>query len=572
MRRFTRIILFGLIFCQLIGALASCQDKKEENAAFELTKEQLASYSIVVSYYADESVQSIANTLQSMIEQAVGVKLEIKKDYHGANGVDPNETEYEILLGKVARAEVSSFYADLKKEDAGYALVGKKLLILGYESTVLNKSVRHFKAQLLDQIDSLKPLLKAGDQSIDSGSYSYETLLINGTDIKNFKIVYPYADRQGESKIAANLSDWITQQTGYILPYVNDESEVGSYEIQIGDTARITDAMRADRNAASFGDGTYYIGASNGNVWLSGNDRTALYLAFSKFLELPTVSENTLKLDITPSSWEIKEFTLSVMNYNVYYDLSEPLRNPNDVIVCLKEKNADVFGLNEAGKDWIDKINSDQEIKEKYTCVTGKALENSSAASYNPIYFKKDKLELIEWGTKWLSDRPDLMSKYPDAKHYKGFTFVILKEKATGTQFMYINVHLDGSNDTSAHSALREVRKKQAEVLKQFIAKYSELPIVVGGDFNEGPSSAVIAGMSNDTRIKYCANIAKKKVLVNSTDVNKTFSALGTATFDYLFVTGDSISVQLYEQWDNQIGGKYPSDHLPVYADITVYY
>src|SRR5690606_2617790 len=109
-------------------------------------------------------------------------------------------------------------------------------------------------------------------------------------------------------------------------------------------------------------------------------------------------------------------------------------------------------------------------------------------ASYNPIYYKTDKFDLIEWGTKWLSDTPDKMSRYPTAKHYKVLTYVILKDKATGARFMYINIHLDGSNDAAAHSALKEVRKWQVEVFKNFIAKYNFLPIIAGGDFNENPT------------------------------------------------------------------------------------
>ena len=319
MKKHIKILLFALVLCQLIGLFVSCVDKNQEEPAFELTKEQLANYSIVIPFYADHAVQNMANTLQSMIEQAIGKKLEIKKDYPIEGAVDPNETEYEILIGEVTRASVSAFYTGLKQKDAGYTLVGKKLLLLGYTSDALNKSVRHFKAEILDKIDALQPLLKAGDCSLVAGSYSYETLMINGTDIKNFKIVYPTENRKSESLIAASLGDWITDQTGYIIPVVSDEAEASDYEIQIGDTTRITDEMRAERTAAAFENGKYYIGKSNGAVWLSGNDRTALQLAFSCFLNMVTVSENTLSLRMdTPRCQPISEMMLSVMSYNVY--------------------------------------------------------------------------------------------------------------------------------------------------------------------------------------------------------------------------------------------------------------
>ena len=41
---------------------------------------------------------------------------------------------------------------------------------------------------------------------------------------------------------------------------------------------------------------------------------------------------------------------------------------------------------------------------------------------------------------------------------------------------------------------------------------------------------------------------------------------------DIVFVSENSISVQKYEIWDNKMGGTYPSDHLPVWVELTVNY
>ena len=99
------------------------------------------------------------------------------------------------------------------------------------------------------------------------------------------------------------------------------------------------------------------------------------------------------------------------------------------------------------------------------------------------------------------------------------------------------------------------------------------MPIVIGGDFNEGPASSVIGGMSRNTRFRYCMDVADTKVNINSTDVNSNYDAISDGViFDYLFVSADCVSVKKYEQWDNKISGKYPSDHLPVYAELTVKY
>ena len=570
-KAYWKLILLMLALCQLIFCFSACEKEPQEPEVpvFELTRDQLSAYTIVTPYKADVATTAAATTLQGLIEKAVGVKPEIKKDPPAA--VDFTPSEYEILLGLVDREEVRDYYATVKKNDSGYAMVGKKLLIVGYTGGAVSKSVTHFKMKVLEKLEDTGVLLKSGDADIVSGTYSYQTLSINGVDITKYQLIYPQMGNKGEAEIAAYLQSWIEDQTGYVIACADDSSEAGEYEILIGDVSRVPDAMKNQRAADGFGDKKIYLGTDGKTLWLSGNDRISLYRTYTMLLDSVKVSDKTLALDFSASvCHNLSSFKLSVMNYNVYYDLSSNQRNPDDVIVSILQKSPDLFGLNEAGKDWIDKINGI--LGAEYGAATGKALDNASDASYNPIYYKKSKFDLVESDTRWLSDTPDRMSKFTDAKHYKGLTYAILRDKITGTEFMYINVHLDGSNDGAAHNALKDVRKRQAEVLKTFMEGYHSMPIITGGDFNEGPSSGVIAGMSQGGRSRYCANIAEQKALQGTTNVTADFTSLESHTLDYIFVTSDSISVQKYEEWANKINGKYPSDHIPVYAEISIYY
>lgn len=574
MKNLNKIITLFIVICQLFFCLAACKKQPDSegsstaDASFKLTWEQLSAYTIVVPEKSEKEMNPVATMLNNIIKTATGAALQIKTD-NIAEGSDYYfESEYEILIGYTDRKEAREFYNSFKKDDSGYALVGKKLLILGYTGEGANKSALLFKTDLLDKKSNSDVLLNAGESKIVSSKYEYQTILLNGTDISKYKIVYPKVSSKGEKEIATYLQEWIAYHTGYILNCVNDSAQAGEYEIQIGTTSRITSEMLSARDADGFNDEKTYIGINGKTVWLSGNSRMALYTAFTKLTNFAVFSDTNISIDINSSdSYPINQLKVSVMNYNIYYDLNEKKRNPDDVIVSIKQKNADVFGLLEAGADWIAKINP--EVSATYTCVTGKPVDTTKDASYNPIYYKTDKFDLIEWGTKWLSDTPDKMSRYPTAKHYKVLTYVILKDKATGARFMYINIHLDGSNDAAAHSALKEVRKWQVEVFKNFIAKYNFLPIIAGGDFNENPTHSTITAVSANSRLISCANIAEKKVIVPS-DVNSEFDAIGTASLDYLFVTPDSVKVEKFEVWDNKINGKYPSDHLPVCAELAI--
>ena len=578
MKRATKILVYLLVICQLLAVFAGCKDKKKEEdtnqaeAPFVLTLELLKSYVIVVDRNGGSELREVATSLQKSIEQKTGTKLSIKDDYIVAGSPTFSEAEYEILIGRADRGASKDFYSGLRIKDHGYALVGKKLLILGYDAEYASKSAIRFQSDVLrNASDPNAALLTAGDVKTVAGSYKYDSLTVNGVDISKYSIVYPEIFSKGERDSAGYLQEWIASQTGYSIPVVSDFNAVSEHEIQIGDTNRVTDADRAARSAEGFAENTAYVGIRDNGLWVSGNDRAGIYQGLKKLMNLAVTADKALVLDVsTPVLQQIQSFALSVMSYNVYFDLSESQRNPNDVITSIQQKSPDVFGLNESGADWLKKI--DNAMSDVYACAKGLALENSDDSSYNAIYFKKDKFELVESGTKWLSATPDRLSKYPEAKHYKGMTYAILKDKATGAEFMYLNVHLDGSNDSTAHSALKEVRVRQAEVVKQFIAKYPMYPIVMGGDFNEGVGSTVVKGFSQNGRFRYCGTEAKEKILVNSTNVNSSYTALQSSVLDYLFVTADSVSVKKYQQYDNKINGKYPSDHLPVYAELTIFY
>jgi len=585
MKKITGIAVLLLALLQILCCFSACKDRQTPteseteggNAIFELTREALAQYTIVTPRQTTENMDMAANHIQSSVKDLTGVELEIKDDFIIEGSADFCETEYEILIGYTNRKECYSFYSDVKKNDSGYALVGKKILILGYSSVAVKNSAIAFNIDVLNGAPDKGAIMSSDDNKIISEKYAWDTVLLNGTSINKYRIIYPSFAMSGENEIAAYIQSYITDKTGYVLKCESDESEISEYEIQIGETSRITDSMCAERDGAGYSAEHTYIGKIDNGIWLYGNGRSGMYVAMERLISSMNEGDKNITLDVPASVCEpIKGLDLSVMSYNVYYDLSDTKRDPDDVIVSVKQRSPDIFGLNESGMDWIEKFNDDTEISAAYGCAEGKAADKTSGASYNPIFYRKDKFELIEVGTKWLSATPDKMSKYPDAAHYKIFTYAILKDKASGVELMYINVHFDGSNDGDTHAKLDQVRKDQAEVLKSFAQEYTYLPIVIGGDFNEKPTSSVIRGMSSGTRFKYCMDVANEKIDIGATKkVNSKFELLSPencGVLDYMFVTADSVTVRKYEQFDNIIDGKYPSDHLPVCAEVTVKY
>ena len=99
---------------------------------------------------------------------------------------------------------------------------------------------------------------------------------------------------------------------------------------------------------------------------------------------------------------------------------------------------------------------------------------------------------------------------------------------------------------------------------------YPLLPLIVGGDFNTEVGTSPIQTLISQTRLEAGERIATEKILGGSG--TNDYTTRGTATIDIVFVSKESISIQKYEIWDNKTNGKYPSDHLPVWVELTVKY
>ena len=169
-----------LMLCMLIGCFSGCNKAEEETVAtdtveevgeFAVTLENLANYTIVIPGEGDESMKSAANSLQWIISKLIGKTPEIV--------TDEQTSEYEILVGLVDRAETKEFYAKVRHYDSGYALVGKKVLILGHTNNAASDSVMLFKSELLDKVSETGVLMQATDKKIvgdDELNAQYEWL------------------------------------------------------------------------------------------------------------------------------------------------------------------------------------------------------------------------------------------------------------------------------------------------------------------------------------------------------------------------------------------------------------
>lgn len=101
--------------------------------------------------------------------------------------------------------------------------------------------------------------------------------------------------------------------------------------------------------------------------------------------------------------------------------------------------------------------------------------------NYTPVFYKKDKFELIDGGYFLYSGKNDMDSK--------SVTWAILKEIATNHTIAVISTHfwwMDVSQEDNLQRLQNAVELKN--ICDTIVEKY-QVPVIIGGDFNNGKNS-----------------------------------------------------------------------------------
>src|SRR5262249_5421764 len=109
--------------------------------------------------------------------------------------------------------------------------------------------------------------------------------------------------------------------------------------------------------------------------------------------------------------------------------------------------------------------------------------DGKNAGEFSPIFFRKNRFDLIDKSTIWLSPTPDEVgSQGWDAALPRIASWLTLKDRESDAIFFVINTHFDHRGaQARAESAMLLVRSLRE--------KFSEHPVILTGDFNTKPNT-----------------------------------------------------------------------------------
>ncbi len=215
---------------------------------------------------------------------------------------------------------------------------------------------------------------------------------------------------------------------------------------------------------------------------------------------------------------------------------------------------ADSIGVQEANLRWMLYL---REHLNGYESVGVSRGNGKNRGEFSAIFYQKEKYDLLDSGTFWLSKTPDVPGSSDwGSANIRICTWAILQNKETKQTYAHFNTHLDHVSDNA--------RTNQIQVLLERMTQIAgELPVILTGDFN--------AETDSDMYRAAARALQDSRLTAAVTDDKGTFHSYGVIEpklIDYIFVS-ESVSPLVYHVIDDKLNNAYLSDHYGIYLDFS---
>lgn len=252
-----------------------------------------------------------------------------------------------------------------------------------------------------------------------------------------------------------------------------------------------------------------------------------------------------------------------VMTYNIRYD------NPGDgenrwelrrghLAQQILFYDPDFIGTQEGKKHQLEYL--DQMLPSHVFIGKGRD-DSADGGEYSALFYNREKFDLLENGTFWLSETPEKISKGWDGDFNRICTWGLFQDKVSSQKLLVLNTHLDHVGELARLNGVKLIVSKISEI------NTKNYPVVLTGDFNCTPDSAPYAEIAktlSDSRTKGVRSFGPGGTF-NGFNFHQPVKTL----IDFIFVS-DNITVKKHAVPSDSKDCRYPSDHLPVLADIVL--
>lgn len=259
---------------------------------------------------------------------------------------------------------------------------------------------------------------------------------------------------------------------------------------------------------------------------------------------------------------------LRAMTYNIRLDLASDGANAwahrkEMVAALIRHEAPDLLGMQEVllgQKQDLEKALPD------YQLVGVARDDGREKGEYSSLAFRRDRFELIDSGTFWLSETPSAPGKGWDAAYPRIATWAVLRDRGSRQSIRIVNSHFDHVGVVARHQSAALLLRWLKEGTR------ASLPTILMGDFNSTPDDngyRLLADTQSsglrDARLASRAPAYGPPGTFNAFKIDSN----AVAPIDHIFVSS-RLAVERYAVVTQHWGGQLPSDHYPVTVDLVL--
>jgi endonuclease/exonuclease/phosphatase family metal-dependent hydrolase len=272
-----------------------------------------------------------------------------------------------------------------------------------------------------------------------------------------------------------------------------------------------------------------------------------------------------------------REPNVVVMTFNIRYGTANDGENSWEkrkdlVFDVLRRHDPDVVGLQEALRLQIDEIRS---ALPQYAEIGVGRDDGKTGGEYSAILYRKDRFDVNESGTFWLSDTPEVCGSITWGNACTRIcTWGRFIRRGSSEVFYLFNTHLDHISQYSRDRSVILLAERMRD------RKHPDR-VIVTGDFNAGEDNPAVQYLEGRQELQAATN----GLATNPMPLVDTFRSLhpdanDVGTFhafkgdhsgdkiDYIFVQPGTRVLQA-EILRDATENRYPSDHFPVMAALA---
>ncbi len=550
-----------------------------------------------------KSQQLAATIFQSFIRE-MGTVPTMAKD---TDNTDSRDT-YEILVGTTNREE-SDIALRFANGVRGFVIkaVGKKLVINAYTDEALEEAVTYFTTEILaKKKNGTSFTFSSEDDYSSTPTYNRKSYTVSTTKYyyQTYTIVVPENCDFYVLRAARRVQYAIGSTVGALLPIVYDsqtEGHLADFEILIGNTNRTTTEVgkneyvlamkgaKIELNAGSVFSMEYAVEYAEKDLIYRLRDAEYDCGEITR-KDITKDAQNDNSVAITERNGEIRMVVHNVWGWNedtcpgIWNYSIKPYNSASQRNLLManmyRDLDADIVLLQEY-TNRLMRVEANHDISPimesyGYAQIKGPLFPDGNSQIYTatPIFYKTDKLELLDSGVTKFS---------VGGGHDKFATWGVFKQKSDGKVFGAISVHMayqGGTEGENYRLAQVPVVSALAELIR---TRHNNCPVMVGGDMNCNVSSKPfqeylkkgfvdVQGLSERTdggRSHFGGPNwnSDKNIFTNDVkDINDYANAI-----DHLIFKGDQkdVTFNIYDYLTESAAASI-ADHMPLVVDFNL--